>query len=133
MKGEFYVVGEHGKFEAAAWTRTAATGNNAGADFLSLQLEPIGEDGRPYKVYGALYPSTDKRSDESSDYYGQLNLSNDRGGPTLRSAGWRRRTTDERKVAYISVAIGPQRQRSSGSTATPRGETPAHEGGHLPV
>lgn len=133
MKGEFYVVGEHGKFAGAAWTKTAATGNNAGSDFLSLLLEPIGEDGRPYKVHGALYPSSDKRTDESSDYYGQLNLTNDRGGPTLRSAGWRRRTVDERKAAYISVAIGPARQKSAGSVPTPSRDARSQQGGHLPV
>jgi hypothetical protein len=133
MKGEFYVVGEHGKFEAAAWTKTAATGDNAGSDFLSFVLEPIGEDGRPYKVYGALYPSSDKRTDESSDYYGQLYLTNERGGATLRSAGWRRRTVDERKAAYISIAIGPPRQKSAGSVTTPGRDARSQQGGHLPL
>ena len=133
MKGEFYVVGEHGKFEGAAWTKTASTGNNAGSDFLSLQLEPIGEDGRPFKVYGALYPSQDKRTSESSDYYGQLNLTNDRGGPTLRSAGWRRRTTDERKAAYISIAIGPPRQKAAVTASSAKQDAPAHSVAQLPV
>jgi len=133
MKGEFYVVGEHGKFEGAAWTRTAATGNSAGSDFLAVLLEPIGEDGRPYKVYGALYPSTDKRTDESSDYYGQLSLTSDRGGPTLRSAGWRRRTTDDRKAAYISVAMGPPRQKGAAVVPASKNGAPAQQGADLPV
>lgn len=114
MRGSFYVEGEHGRFNVSAWLRTASKGERQGSEFLSLELEPIDGDGRVVKVFGALYPSIDKRSSQAPDYTGLINLSREASSPVLRASAWSRYSSGDRPQPFLSVRIEPP--RSPGST-----------------
>ena len=69
-----------------------------------MVLEPLNERGQAQKVFGALFRVTDKRSHNSADHYGRLNLTEDRDGPTLKISGWDK---DTENGTYISLLIEP--------------------------
>lgn len=118
-RGDFHVEGEHGRFSCACWVKTASGGNRAGANYLSLVFEPLGADGKPFKVFGTLYKSTAKRSAKDADHFGRLNLTGDRDGPTLRISGWDREFEGGR---LISIRIDGQRP----DTQLARSDAAAH-------
>lgn len=72
LSGWARVVGERGRFAAAAWERVAVGGPNDGLRYLALTLKPIGADGRPVNVCGELHAATKRPSHASPAYRGFL-------------------------------------------------------------
>lgn len=104
-EGSFQVAGEHGKFRGAAWVKVSSSGPMSGQEFLSFQVEPYNERGQTFKVYGNIYRSQDKRSHDSPDHYGRLDLTEARDGPTLRLSGWDRESKSENRIPFIAIRI----------------------------
>lgn len=111
-RGDFHVEGEHGKFSCACWVRTATGGNRAGENYLSLVFEPLGADGKPFKVFGTLYASATKRGENGPDHFGRMNLSDDRNGPTLRISGWDRQFEGGRLISIRIEGQRPETERA---------------------
>jgi uncharacterized protein (DUF736 family) len=97
--GRFQVMGEHGTFTGAAWPDVARKGTSAGKPYLSLLLEPLGADGKPFQMRGWMFAAEDRTKPKGCDYYGQMRLTEDE---TMRIAAWRRR-----EGQYLSVVIEP--------------------------
>jgi hypothetical protein len=100
--GRFQVVGEHGSFSGACWSDIARQGSSAGKPYLSLVLEPLGPDGKPYKLRGWMFEAEIRTQAKSCDFFGRLKLSNEPTGPTMRVAAWRRQAGQ-----YLSILIEP--------------------------
>lgn len=80
------------KIELAAFLKIAAS---SGIEYLNLKLKTE----KP--VYGRLFRNLEKKSENSPDYTGFLNVNDDK----LKVSGWKVRP--EGKKAYISLAICP--------------------------
>jgi hypothetical protein len=119
LEGHFQIAGEHGRFTAAAWLKPAE-GNRS--EYLAITFEPLGPDGKPQKYFGSLFVSQNKASDSSPDYYGMLNLTQERGGPTLRISGWERSGP---KAKFLSLTIEPNVSKPAGSSANAGNKVPA--------
>lgn len=128
--GWFQVHGEHGRFRGAAWVRTATSGAHKDEEFLSLQLEPLNERGHPQKVFGALFRVADKRSHNSADHYGRLNITEERDGPTLKISGWDKETENG---SYISLLIEPYTKDESQKSTKPTAQESATKAQRPPL
>jgi hypothetical protein len=130
MEGQFQITGENGKINGAAWTKEA---NPKPGDkgpptrFLSLQIEIS----RDLKYYGAIFATKEKKSDNSPDYYGTLNLTREKNGPELRIAGWKR-VGKETGVPFISIVIEPPKPKE-GQAAQQQRDPFEHQASDLPI
>ena len=128
MEGQFQITGENGKINGAAWTKESkAKPGVPPTRFLSLQIEIS----RDLKYYGAIFATKEKRSDNSPDYYGTLNLTREEGGPELRIAGWKR-VGKESGVPFISIVIEPPKPKE-GQSAQPQRDPFEHQASDLPI
>jgi uncharacterized protein (DUF736 family) len=96
------VVGEHGSFTGAAWSDIARNGTSAGKPYLSLLLEPLGADGKPYQMRGWMFEAEARTTAKSCDFYGQMRLGTTDQDLVMRIAAWRRQGGE-----FLSVVIEP--------------------------
>lgn len=106
MKGEFQITGESGKINGSAWLKEKQ--DDPGSKYMSFALEIS----RELKFYGAIFPTNEKTAEKAPDYFGTLNLTKDKGGPTLRMAGWKRKGKQPPHTAFISVVIEPHQPKA---------------------
>jgi hypothetical protein len=100
--GRFQVVGEHGTFNGAAWSDIARKGTSAGKPYLSLLLEPLGADGKPFQMRGWMFEAEARATAKSCDFYGQMRLGTTDQDLVMRIAAWRRQGGE-----FLSVVIEP--------------------------
>ena len=124
MKGDFQITGEAGKIQGSAWLKQK---EEDGSTYLSFQLEIS----RELKYYGAIFPTTDKTADKAPDYFGTFNLAKEKGSPTLRIAGWKRKGKNEPFTPFISVVIEPPRPKSG--TEAPAQQQRRQPANELPI
>ena len=104
MKGDFQITGESGKITGSAWLKQK---EGDGSNYMSFALEIS----RELKFYGAIFPTTEKTAEKAPDYYGTFNLTKEKGGPTLRIAGWKRKGKQPPHTPFISIVIEPHQKK----------------------
>ena len=100
--GRFQVVGEHGTFTGAAWSDIGYARQSQQSHRLSLLLEPLGADGKPYQMRGWMFEAEARTTAKSCDFYGQMRLGTTDQDLVMRIAAWRRQGGE-----FLSVVIEP--------------------------
>lgn len=129
MEGQFQIEGESGKIQAAAWVKASTPKDGKpSVQYYSIQLELSREN----KLYGALFPATEKKAANYPDYYGTLNLGREQGSPELRIAGWKRKTNAD-GTPFISVVIEPARPQGNEESSASQHYNDADSDADLPI
>lgn len=105
-----YSAWEKDKFDVKGISAVTKTGDA----YIRLQVATIHGDKREYHN-GALFKMKEKTGEKQPDFTGNLNLSNEVGGPVLRMAAWIKK--GEKAGDYLSVAISEPRTKEEVAAA----------------
>lgn len=106
MEGSFRVQGELGHIRAAVWKKPGKDHKSDG--YLSLSLEVSKE----HKYVGAMFRTNPREKTHASgpDYYGRLNLTKEKDGPSLRIAAWKQ--ISAKGDQYLSLSIEAHKEKA---------------------